>query len=383
MKKSSTKSPKARPKQSMPSKPAKPRRIRDDKLARWIDLLAALLRRGAPAMFEDIRADIPAYNATVASHDTVMRMFERDKDELRSAGIPIETVAFSEDEIGYRLRRTKFYLPYLDLLGAPPRARVKRWEYQGLLSFTMAPDDTDLLAAAARRAESLGASVARDARSAAKKLAFDLPIVVDRSEPDTEVSSEDHGDPETLDVLVDAIRRRKRLEISYEPVAPSDDHARQGTRHVEGYGLFFLSGHWYLAARDTDRGALRNFRVSRVEVQSVNKARAQSPDYEIPADFDLRLHARARQAWELGDEQDSEVIVEVLRTTAEAVSAATLGSAVTGHPSRRRFLVRRQDVFARWLLSLAGDVRPVAPEAFVHRWQVLARETMARYEAVQ
>jgi len=56
---------------------------------------------------------------------------------------------------------------------------------------------------------------------------------------------------------------------------------------------------------------------------------------------------------------------------------------VTGDPSRRRFLVRRQDVFARWLLSLAGDLQPVAPEAFVHRWQALARETMARYEAVQ
>ena len=51
-----------------------------------------------------------------------------------------------------------------------------------------------------------------------------------------------------------------------------------------------------------------------------------------------------------------------------------------GKPSRRRFLVRRQDVFARWLLSLAGDVRPIAPEAFVAKWRGLAKATLAQYQ---
>ena len=159
--------------------------MRDDKLARWIDLLAALLRRGAPVMFEDLKPDVPAYNAGGVSHATTMRMFERDKDELRAAGIPIETVPYADDETGYRLRRTKFYLPYLDLLGASRRPRLKRHEYQGLLTIQMSADDAELLASAARRAEALGGSVAKDARSAAAKLAFDLPDVLDRRAADS------------------------------------------------------------------------------------------------------------------------------------------------------------------------------------------------------
>lgn len=242
-------------------------------------------------------------------------------------------------------------------------------------------DDADLLAAAARRAEELGGPVARDAQSVVKKLSLDIPSIADRSAPETRIANSDRSDPETLDVLADAIRRRKRVEIRYGPIAPSDEHAKKGTRHVEGYGLFFLSGHWYLAGRDTDRDALRNFRISRVEVKKVNATKAQSPDYEIPGDFDLRVHARARQAWELGDEQDSEIIVEIVRATAEAVSAAKHGTAITGEPSQRRFLVRRQDVFARWLLSLAGDIRPVAPQSFVDEWRGLAKATLARYQA--
>ena len=48
---------------------------------------------------------------------TVRRMFERDKDELKAFGIPIETVRFTinyghEQQDGYRLARKDFHLPY-------------------------------------------------------------------------------------------------------------------------------------------------------------------------------------------------------------------------------------------------------------------------------
>lgn len=62
------------------------------KLQRWTDLLAALLRRRYPATFEELAPDIPAYSDSAKKHDALMRMFERDKDELRSFGIAIDTV---------------------------------------------------------------------------------------------------------------------------------------------------------------------------------------------------------------------------------------------------------------------------------------------------
>jgi proteasome accessory factor B len=360
---------------------AAPRRSGDDKLARWVDLLAALLRRNAPATFEDLAPDVPAYAMSDRESATIMRMFERDKDELRDAGIPIETVESRDgDTVSYRLRRRDFYLPYLDLVGAARTQRVKRWGYDGLVSLTLSPDDADLLASAARRAEQLGAPVAADARSVARKLAMDVPAVGAAKTPDVQIRNDDRSDEETLNQLADAIRRRKLIELRHIALAPADDHAKSGVRRVEGYGLFFLSGHWYLAGRDVDRDALRNFRVSRVSVKKVNASKPQSPDYEIPYAFDLRDHARARHAWELGDAQDNEVVVDIVRPTAEAMSAANLGAAVPGHPTRRSYRVRRPDVFARWLLSLAGDVKPVAPDSFVERWRKLAKATLAQYE---
>jgi predicted DNA-binding transcriptional regulator YafY len=52
-------------------------------------------------------------------------MFERDKDELRAAGIPIETRTFRDAEgndavSGYHLSSRNFYLPYVRLLPVQP-----------------------------------------------------------------------------------------------------------------------------------------------------------------------------------------------------------------------------------------------------------------------
>ncbi len=68
--------------------------------------MAALLARQAPIEFADIVAQVPAY-ADVAAKGSRMRMFERDKDELRTLGVPIETVGKDGSEhAAYRLRAT-------------------------------------------------------------------------------------------------------------------------------------------------------------------------------------------------------------------------------------------------------------------------------------
>ena len=44
------------------------------------------------------------------------------------------------------------------------------------------------------------------------------------------------------------------------------------------------------------------------------------------------------------------------------------------------FRVRRREVFARWLLTFAGDAVPVSPPDFVEQFRGLVRETLALYE---
>ena len=76
------------------------------------------------------------------SDEAFERMFERDKDELRALGIPIETGSHEslfDDEPGYRIRRSEFELPPLSL--EPDEAAVvglaaRVWQQAGLASAT-------------------------------------------------------------------------------------------------------------------------------------------------------------------------------------------------------------------------------------------------------
>jgi hypothetical protein len=112
----------------------------------------------------------------------------------------------------------------------------------------------------------------------------------------------------------------------------------------------------------------------------VNPKRPGSPDFEVPAGFHLRDHARSRQAWELGDGGAAAVEVEFRRDTGAAAAAAGLGATVEGAPHRRIFQVRRADAFARWLLPLGDAAVILVPEAAREEYISQARATLAIYE---
>src|SRR5512143_434800 len=87
------------------------------KLQRHLDLIAYLVGRRLPVSVEELMEHVPGYQAG----DTGRRMFERDKDELRNAGIPLKTIKYSiehgsEQTEGYVIERRDFYLPYLKLV---------------------------------------------------------------------------------------------------------------------------------------------------------------------------------------------------------------------------------------------------------------------------
>ena len=94
------------------------------RLRRWVDLIAALLRRRYPVTLEELRAEVPGYQRS-PSPTALHRAFERDKDELRAFGIPIRTVE-ADGDIGYALSPKEFYLPYLALVAEGGTARPRR-----------------------------------------------------------------------------------------------------------------------------------------------------------------------------------------------------------------------------------------------------------------
>jgi hypothetical protein len=111
----------------------------------------------------------------------------------------------------------------------------------------------------------------------------------------------------------------------------------------------------------------------------VNTARAGTSVYEIPSSFNLRDHARSRQAWEIGDGDAFDATVELRGRSGAAMAAAALGRSVSGSDSLRQFSVRRADSFARWLLAFGGELMPVSPPEIVRQFDTLVERTRALY----
>jgi proteasome accessory factor B len=154
-------------------------------------------------------------------------------------------------------------------------------------------------------------------------------------------------------------------------------------RTVEPFGLFFQSGHWYLAGRDVEKDAIRNFRAGRISNVEANAKTPQAADFAIPRSFRLSIHAHSRKAWEMGDGDAEEAIVQFRVASGAVKAGASLGRVVRGASGQRRFQVRRMDVFARWLLSFGGDAMPVSPPRLVDALQTIVRQTLAVYEAAR
>jgi predicted DNA-binding transcriptional regulator YafY len=345
-----------------------------------MDLVTTLLSHRFGATLEQLRSAVPGY--ATGSPESTRRTFERDKDELRALGVPIETSAPDDDgEIRYSIAFDRFYLPYLSLVtarGVRRAPRVDRYGYRALGEMPFTDEDFTLLADAAERVTRFGDPVlAEDAAMALHKLAIDIPA--EHLEPTpgvTVLPARPPADADHLARLGDALLRRKQVSFTYYGI--ERDEIEQ--RVVLPYGLAYTSGHWYLHALDPARGAIRLFRVSRMRDVKVNPRTPGTQDYEIPPSFRLAERAEPMPPWALGEDTPCSVEVEFVHANGATRAARKLGTASRTQPDRVRYDVRRRDAFLRWLLALAGDARPIAPPDVVRAWHDLVTQTIASHE---
>ncbi|HSM59921.1 MAG TPA: WYL domain-containing protein [Longimicrobiales bacterium] len=359
------------------------------KLQRWLDLLAFLAVRRFPVSFEQIREGVPAYvlepDADEKRHEAVRRMFERDKDELQELGIPLESTDLGDpgesDATGYRLRRAGFHLPYLRILAEAGEAgkRPPITPVPGVFSLTR-DEAGSALAGLSELASMPGFPLAEQARSAFRKLAFDLepearsgPPLVYAQDPEVTATAA------TLRRLSDALLRRKRVRMRYR----SMERDAEEERDVDPYGLLFQHGRWYLVAQDEGREEPRMFRVGRMRDVKPNARQPGTPDFDVPEDFDLASYS-GRSAWEMGEDPEGTVEAEVLFAFPRSLWAErnAHGTLVAEHDDGsqvRRFTVYRRDPFLRWVLSMAGDARVTHPPELRDAFRAMAREALARY----
>lgn len=223
--------------------------------------------------------------------------------------------------------------------------------------------------------------LATEARSAFRKLAFDLDVDRFGETPVLFADRPGAGDVQrTLRLVSRALLARKRVRFVYRGIYRD----RETRRDVAPYGLFFQGGHWYLVGHDATREDLRVFRAERMREVSPNPARPRTPDYEIPEDFRLEGYLR-KQAWELGGEDEEPLEARVLFPFPRSVWAERNGhgrlleeredgSAV------RSFQVRQVNPFLRWMLSLEGEAELLEPRELRRELGELAGAVVALYE---
>lgn len=238
------------------------------KSERLLNLLILLLVQRRPLPKERIRALLYADSRPEAFE----KMFERDKEELRSLGIPVDVEvvdAFFDDEVGYRIPPEAYALPDVEL-SAEEAAVVglasRVWQH---------------------------ASVAQAATAAVRKL-----VDADHGpDPEADPAAGPSGPVDLAPALLGA--DDPAFEVCWraacERRAIVFDYRRPGqespsTRHLQPWGVVRSSGRWYVVGHDTDRGAERVFRLSRI-VGAVRPSGA--PDaYAIPVGTDIRETAR-------------------------------------------------------------------------------------------
>ena len=227
------------------------------KSERLLNLVILLLVARNYTTKEQIRELMEPYRAS--NDEAFDRMFERDKDDLRALGIPLEVGfvdKFFEDEQGYRIKRDAFELPAIDF----------------------AADEVAVLGLAARVWRHAGLAAATSDALVKLKAAG---LSFDREQLE-QVQPTLGAEEPAFEAMWQATVHRLPVQFDYSRPGQRD----ATTRHLEPWGVVTAQGRWYVAGLDTDRGEPRMFRLSRI-VSAVTST-GEPGSYTVPEGTDLR-----------------------------------------------------------------------------------------------
>jgi proteasome accessory factor B len=204
------------------------------KTERLLSLVVCLLSTRRALTAAQIRESVPGYPE---SFEAFKRMFERDKEELRELGIPLETDLASpgDEEAGYRIQREAYELPEI----------------------TLEPDEAAVLGLAARvwhRAELAGAA-------AGALLKLRAAGIDPEDTTQTGIEPRVHTGEAAFGPFWQAVRDRRPVSFAYRAAGRSGPQQRR----LEPWGVVNRHGRWYVAGHDIERQAVRVFRLSRIE----------------------------------------------------------------------------------------------------------------------
>src|SRR5487761_1162779 len=231
------------------------------KTERLLSLVVCLLSTRRALTAAQIREAVPGYPD---DREAFKRMFERDKEELRELGIPLETGVNNvlDEEPGYRIEKQDYELPEIRLEA----------------------DEAAVLGIASRVWQS--AALAGAAAGALLKLkAAGTPGLGDDEDDDKQrpgIESRLTTQEPAFGPLWAAVRDRR--PVPFDPRAGGRSEATR--RELEPWGVVNRRGRWYVAGHDRARNAPRVFRLSRITGQV--KMAGPAGSVTVPPDADVR-----------------------------------------------------------------------------------------------
>ena len=290
----------------------------DQKTERLINLTLALLASKRFLTKGEIFSTVAGYSGNT---ETMERMFERDKDELRNLGIKIEVKGIDplfEDDQGYLIQEDTFQI------------NSNAFTQEELLYLTMAANLWH------------GSALHDQSKAALLKIqSISGPIEVN------EVNSpviRDSEDSSALLVIFEAINNLAQLEFEYKGSA----------RRVNPYGLYTRDGFWYLVGQEND--VIKTFKLVRIS-KSVNIV-GKTNSFLKPNDFDLRefLAGSAPTA-------QSHVVILVRKNQALALRKKYEVEEVDSEWDRMEFEYLIADELIESLLWFGADVIVLSPKS--------------------
>lgn len=311
---------------------------------RLTNLVVALMATEIGLTKQQILDSVSGYRQRAeagARTDALEKMFERDKDELRSLGVPIETIGDQSDpndlrEARYRIPQAEYDLPD-DIEFSPAELAVLR------------------LAGSVWSAGSASA----DAQAGVRKI---RALGIDGDEPiigfAPRITARDAG----FAPLQDAMERCRVVVFDY--LKPGEQAPR--TRRLQPLALVDYEARWHVYGIDLDAGAERTFLLSRI----VGDVRVTGTG------FDAGLREGAGERAIAGLQEVAAHNSALLEVTPGTEAALRLGR--RSRPAVQGIRVAYVDlhVFADELASYGPEVRVVEPielrDAVVSRLRAVA-----------
>ncbi len=247
------------------------------KAERLLNLFFVLLNTKRPISRHDIRQKVSGYE-NCESDSSFERMFERDKDELRSTGIKIETLSMDslfEDELGYRIDQNIFITKVID------------WSSDERLMLNLA-------AAIWKNTEF--ENLAKIASIKAGNVTSEL----------SDSDSETINDLNTLNyrTILQSLQNRSALDFQYLAL----DDSKPRNRKVIVKRLYRLEKYWYIEAIDIAAQVIKNYQINRIYGQI---RLSQASQVEVNLLKSLASPSQEKKSVEVTTTEDSRLLTHI------------------------------------------------------------------------